>query len=117
MTDGHAQPTRIHELMLQSILPQAWAITIAATAIGQEQHFWCRGIVRAAKVAPPPAQGVDRESGGIGRGPDIDIAGVALRIIKAVRDGNALGQRTKIIDVHTMRVAAPADTAVLEQPD
>ena len=117
MANGHTQAGGIHQVVLQGILPQSWTIAIAPAAIGQDQHGGHAGIVQVAIRLPPPLNGVHRKFSGVSGGSDIHEPGIPLRIIQPIRDGDALRQRTKIIDIDPMWISAPNRPGILEQAD
>jgi hypothetical protein len=117
MTHRHRAPRRIHEIMLQALLPQSATIPVTSPAIGQQQQLGRSGPIEVSVGLPPPQQTIDCKLGGVRRGAHMHKPGVMDSVVQAIGDGAPFSQGTKVVDIHAMRVATPHRPGILEQPD
>src|SRR6266699_3355784 len=85
---------------LELFLPEPISCPIRATSISSNQQLLFARIERFATGLPPSSNTLYRELGGIMIDADIDKSTLVNQIIHPIRDGLAIGQRKKIIDVH-----------------
>src|SRR5712672_878527 len=118
MADGDVEPDLVGQL-LELPLPQTHARPIAAAAIGGNLKPLGPRIAGAAELAPPAANGVDGEGGGVVIGADVDPSGVARQIIDAVGDRAAQLLDQEVVRANLLRRAVRpiGATRVLEVAD
>jgi hypothetical protein len=119
VTDGDSEPSPIGE-PLQFPLPQPDAGIVAAVRISRDHQRAGVGVRVAAHLAPPPANRIDGEAGGIVINPDADAVFVAAQIVDAV--GNRLAvpgiANDEIMDADAVGFPCPPPGAavILEIP-
>src|ERR1039457_2225323 len=117
VTDGDRQLPGVHQLLLQRPLPGPALITIAATAIGENEQMRMRAVEPLSLLTPPVADRLDGKGRGVVRSAHTDRAAIGLQVVDAVGDGHAecLGAEVVIVDLH--RLSAPAAARILEATD
>ncbi len=113
MTNGDIQFQTVSQLFLELRLPQAQAISIAATAVTQDQDRRCVGEVELSNLLPPACQNVHSKLGRIGRFANVHIATIAIEHVNAI--GNCPSKRVQleIVVVHALSFQTPALSWVL----
>ena len=107
----------VAEPMLQAEFPGPWRAAVATAAVGQHVQAVGVGVALAPLGAPPLFDAVDGERRGVRRGADVDGAGVGLRVVDSVGDGEALGLGAEVVILDEYGSAVPLGAGVLERAD
>ena len=105
--------------LLQFAFPQADPRAVAAAPVGGDQQSGGLGIPRPTEVAPPLADAVDREGGGVMIDTDAHPSSIRRKIIDAIwhRPAEFLDQEVMHPDLFRMALRAILAAIVTEVPD
>src|SRR3989337_641372 len=115
--DRDDQPVALAQSGLKPVLPGATGEPVAAASIGQDGEVTRLGVAPVAFDPPPRLDGVDRELGGVVRGPDGHGAAIGLQVVDAVGDRHPHRIGAEVMVIDDPRLAGPWDARVLEVPD
>jgi len=113
--DGESQ--LVTEKPLELVLPGAPRGGVAAAGIGQDQQVLGVGVAPVSFPTPPAGDGSDGKGGGLVTDADEHRTAVSLEIINAVGEGDALGERAKVMVVDRGGDALPLPTGILKVTD
>src|SRR5437773_7638597 len=98
---------------LQVVLPGPVATSVAAPAVGADEHLPRCRVVPPAEDAPPSSDTLHREFGRVVGHSHIHHPLVAIDIISSVRHGHPLPQARKIVNLHP----GPRPSSAIFGPD
>ena len=107
MGDGGFDALLIAELVLESGLSRPRPASVAATAVGEDDHAAGVGIGELSVVAPPCGDAIGGEDGGVAGGSDEDGAGIGAQVVDAIGDGHAASEGTEVVVVDLLGIAVP----------
>ena len=115
--DADGEVVGIAEGVLEVVLPGAWGAAVAAAGVGEDDEFGGVGIARAALVAPPGLDAVDREGRCVGGLANADAAAVGEQVVDAVGDGAAVGFGGEVVVFDVGGAIVPGAAGIAEVAD
>ena len=91
--DAHAHAEAVAEGVLQLVLPETRAVSIASAAVGKDEQTMGARILSCAELGPPRTDGIDCELRGVAGRADRNKSLVPEGVIDAVGYRNPVGIR------------------------
>src|SRR2546427_687428 len=102
---------------VQGVFPEARPVTIASSAVAQEQDFFHAGISGPAELRNPRIQAIDGKLGSVRRETNNDGAAIPNRLKEPVRRSNGRCVAPEIVLVDVLRSSSPGGSRISEVAD
>jgi len=117
VSDGDSDAEAVAYPSLDFRFPEPGIAAVAASAVGENQKFWCAAIVAHALPFPPGSDGMCSEGGRVVGDADADGAAIAAQVINPVGDSYSAGIGEEVVIVYQDRRTIPFGAAISEITD